>query len=44
MMEDFGAIAGLEVVVIDADTQMRRFKQELDWNDAAYGLKGGWVS
>jgi len=44
MMEDFGAIAGLEVVVIDADTQLRRFKQELAWNDAAYGLKGGWVS
>jgi len=44
MMEDFGAIAGLEVVVIDADTQLRRFKQELAWNDAAYGLKGGWAS
>jgi L-arabinose isomerase len=43
MMEDFGAIAGLEVVVIDADTKLRQFKQELAWNDAAYGLKGGWV-
>ena len=44
MMEDFGAIAGLEVVVIDADTKLRQFKQELAWNDAAYGLKSGWVS
>ena len=44
MLEDFGAIAGLEVVVIDADTKLRQFKQELAWNDAAYGLKSGWVS
>ena len=44
MLEDFGAIAGLEVVVIDADTKLRSFKQELTWNDAAYGLKSGWVS
>jgi L-arabinose isomerase len=44
MLEDFGAIAGLEVVVIDADTKLRQFKQELMWNDVAYGLKGGWVS
>ncbi len=43
MLEDFGAIAGLEVVVIDADTKLRQFKQELAWNDAAYGLKGGWA-
>ncbi|HTR40847.1 MAG TPA: L-arabinose isomerase [Pseudomonadales bacterium] len=44
MLEDFGAMAGLEVVVIDADTKIRQFKQELTWNDAAYGLKSGWVS
>ena len=44
MLEDFGAIAGLEVVVIDADTKIRQFKHELAWNDAAYGLKSGWVS
>ncbi|HEV2693715.1 MAG TPA: L-arabinose isomerase [Verrucomicrobiae bacterium] len=44
MLEDFGAIAGLEVVVIDADTKLRQFKQELAWNDAAYGLKSGWVA
>jgi L-arabinose isomerase len=44
MLEDFGVMAGLEVVVIDADTKIRQFKQELTWNDAAYGLKSGWVS
>ncbi len=44
MLEDFGAMAGLEVVVIDADTKIRQFKHELAWNDAAYGLKSGWVS
>src|SRR5215469_623463 len=44
MLEDFGAMAGLEVVVIDADTKIRQFKHELTWNDAAYGLKSGWVS
>jgi L-arabinose isomerase len=44
MLEDFGAMAWLEVVIIDADTKIRQFKQELTWNDAAYGLKSGWVS
>jgi L-arabinose isomerase len=44
MLEDFGAIAGLEVAVIDADTKLRQFKQELAWNDVAYGLKSGWAA
>jgi L-arabinose isomerase len=44
MLEDFAAIAGIEVVIIDAETRLRRFKQELAWNDCAYGLKTGWVS
>ena len=44
MLEDFAAIAGIELVIIDADTRVRQFKQELVWNDAAYGLKCGWVS
>ena len=44
MLEDFAAIAGIELVVIDADTRVRQFKQELAWNEAAYGLKSGWVS
>jgi L-arabinose isomerase len=44
MLEDFATIAGIELVVIDRDTKLRQFKQELVWNDAAYGLKNGWVS
>jgi L-arabinose isomerase len=43
MLEDFAAMAGVELVVIDADTRLRRFKQELEWNEVAYGLKGGFV-
>jgi L-arabinose isomerase len=30
--------------VIDADTRIRQFKQELLWNETAYGLKNGWVA
>src|ERR1022692_1503368 len=41
MLEDFAAMAGIEVVVIDADTKLRQFKQELLWNDVAYGLRVG---
>ena len=44
MIEDFAAIAGVELVVIDADTKLRQFKQELEWNDVAYGLRRGFVS
>jgi L-arabinose isomerase len=44
MLDDFAAMAGIELLVIDADTRVRQFKQELVWNDAAYGLKSGWVS
>jgi len=29
-------MAGMELVVIDADTNLRRFKRELRWNEAAY--------
>jgi len=42
MLEDFAAIAGIEMVVIDSDTKLRQFKKELAWNDAVYGLKSGW--
>jgi len=44
MLEDFAAIAGIEAVIIDANTKVRHFRQELMWNDCAYGLKSGWVS
>ena len=44
MLEDFAAMAGIETLVIDADTKLRQFKQELAWNDVAYGLKSGWAA
>ena len=44
MIEDFAAMAGIELVVIDADTKLRQFKQELNWNEVAYGLKQGFVA
>jgi L-arabinose isomerase len=39
MLEDFAAIAGLELLVIDPATRLRQFKQELNWNDACYSLR-----
>ena len=35
--------ANNELVVIDADTRVRQFKQELSWNEVAYGLRSGFV-
>ncbi|MBI9071133.1 MAG: hypothetical protein JEY94_06025 [Melioribacteraceae bacterium] len=35
-IDDWCAIAGVEIVVIDADTKIRSFKQELLWNSVAY--------
>lgn len=39
-LEDFSDIAGLEFLPIDASTDLRQFRNELRWNDAAYLLKG----
>jgi L-arabinose isomerase len=44
MMQDFARIAGIELVVIDAETRLRQFEQELNWNEAYYGLKQGLFS
>jgi L-arabinose isomerase len=44
MVEDFAAMAGLELVVIDHGTHLRRFKQELNWNEVYYALRKGWNS
>ena len=38
VITDFAEIAGVELLVIDADTTMRQFRNELRWNDAAYRL------
>ena len=44
MLEDFAAIAGLELLVIDDHTNLRQFKQELNWNEVYYALRKGWAS
>jgi L-arabinose isomerase len=38
VLVDFARIAGIELLVIDAQTTPRRFADELRWNDAAYRL------
>jgi L-arabinose isomerase len=38
---DLAEIAGIELVVIDAETRMRDFGRELRWNQAYYRLAGG---
>ena len=40
MVENFAEMAGIELVVIGADTELRSFKQELRNNAAYYHLKG----
>ena len=39
MIEDFAEMAGVELVVIDADTTLRRFQQELRWNEVYDGSR-----
>ena len=35
-LEDFAEIAGIEYVLIDKDTKLRQFKNELRWNEMYY--------
>jgi L-arabinose isomerase len=37
-LEDFAEIAGLEFLTIDNDTNLKKFKDELRWNDVYYKL------
>ncbi len=37
MLEDFAGMAGIELVVIDDQTKVRNFRQELRWNEVYYG-------
>jgi L-arabinose isomerase len=41
ILADFAEIAGIELVVIDAETRMRDFTRELRWNQAYYRLAEG---
>jgi L-arabinose isomerase len=44
MIEDFAAMAGVELAIVDSATQLRPFRRELEWNEIAYGLKHGFVA
>lgn len=44
MLEDFAGIAGIELLLIDAQTRLREFRREIGWNEVAYGLQGAFVS
>lgn len=39
-LEDFAGMAGIEFLVIDEDTDLRQFRNEIRWNDAAYRVGG----
>ena len=38
-LEDFAAMAGIEFLLIDQDTDLRQLRNELRWNEAAYRLE-----
>jgi len=40
-LEDFAEIAGMEYLLIDDDTNIRHFKNELRWNEVAYHFTQG---
>ena len=42
-IEDLAEIAGVELVVIDAKTELREFKRELRQNEIFYHLAPGWA-
>jgi L-arabinose isomerase len=42
-IEDLAEIAGIELVVIDAKTEIREFKRELRQNEIYYHLARGWA-
>jgi L-arabinose isomerase len=44
MLEDLAEIAGIEFLVIDERTELRRFKQDLRCNEVYYGLRSGLMS
>jgi L-arabinose isomerase len=41
MLEDFGNMAGIEIVIIDANTRLREFRKELRFNEVYYALARG---
>ena len=43
MIEDFAAIADIELAIIDAKTNVRDFQQTLRNNEVYYALSKGWT-
>jgi L-arabinose isomerase len=41
-LDDFAEIAGIEHLVIDQNSRIRDFKNELRWNETAYALRHPW--
>jgi len=41
MLRDFAEIAGIEVVVIDRETRLQEFRNELRWNETSYHINSG---
>ncbi len=39
-LEDYAAMAGIEFLLIDSDTRLRELRNEMRWNDVAYGALG----
>ena len=44
MIEDFATIAGIELAIIDAKTNVRDFEQTVRNNEVDYALSKGWTS
>jgi L-arabinose isomerase len=44
MLEDFAAIAGIELAIIDAKTNLREFQRDLRNSDVYYHLSQGFIS
>jgi len=42
MLKDYAEIAGIEFLLIDADTRLSEFEKEIRWNDTAFHLAGAW--
>jgi len=40
-LSDFAEIAGIELVLIDAETRVAQFEKELRWNEARYRFVPG---
>ena len=43
MLEDFAAIAAIEIAIVDAKTNVRDFQQHLRNNEVYYALRKGWT-